>query len=121
MALCPECGTEVNDAQEFCRSCGASVSEIEAVQKARIHLRESDEPVACNKISYPSMGGNWIRAYMEDQSIRVYPMDRIEYVEASPGLGNAFAEAEPGNVQVKEVDSFDSLSQLPGGLRNALS
>jgi hypothetical protein len=48
-------------------------------------------------------------------------MDRIEYVEASPGLGNAFAEAEPGNVQVKEVDSFDSLSQLLGGLRNALS
>ncbi|MFC6615029.1 zinc ribbon domain-containing protein [Halopenitus salinus] len=121
MVVCPDCGNQVDSSQDFCRNCGESVGDVEEVQKARIHLRDAEKSITCNKISYPSMGGNWIRAYMEDNSVRVYPMDRIAYVEASPGLGNAFAEAEPGNVQVKEVDSFDSLSQMLGGLKDALS
>lgn len=121
MAICPDCGAEVDSSQDFCRDCGNSVEGIDDIQKARIHLRDADEPISCNKISYPSMGGNWIRAYMEDNSVRLYPMDRIAYVEASPGLGNAFAEAEPGNVQVKEVESFDSLSQMLGSLKDAFS
>lgn len=121
MAICPECGSEVNSSQDFCRSCGTSVEDVEDIEQARIYLRDKDEAVTCKKISYPSMGGDWLRARMEDHSVRLYPMDRIEYVEASPGMGTAFAEPEPGNVQVKEVDSFDSITQMLGSVRDALS
>lgn len=111
MAVCPGCGNKVDTSQEFCRNCGENIKDVEEVKEAKIHFRDNDDPVVCSKITYPSMGGNWIRAFMDDGSVRVYPMDRVEYVEATSGLGKAFAEAEPGNLQVKEVDSFDSLGQ----------
>lgn len=120
MAVCPECGSEVDSGQEYCRECGSSVEAVEDVTEARIHLQGEETPVTCQKVSYPSMGGDWIRAQMKDNTTRIYPMNRIEYVEASPGLGNAFAEPEPGNVQVKEVESFDSISQLLGSVKSAL-
>jgi hypothetical protein len=111
MVICPSCGNEADSSQDFCRDCGENIEDVEEVKQAKIHFRDDKEPISCDKISYPSMGGNWIRAFMDDASVRIYPIDRIEYVEATSGFGKAFAEAEPGNLQVKEVSSFDSLGK----------
>ena len=117
MALCPECGNEVGETEDFCRNCGADVGDVESTKEARIHLREKEEPVICKSVSYPSMGGNWIRAKMEDGSKRIYPTERLEYIETSSS-GTGEISALPGNAQVKEVESFDALGKLLSSFTN---
>jgi NMD protein affecting ribosome stability and mRNA decay len=118
MVLCPECGTEVEGTEDFCRDCGTDITNVESTEEARIHLREKEDPVICDSVSYPSMGGNWIRAKMDDGSKRIYPIDRIEYIETGAEYGSGSISALPGNAQVKEVDSFDTLGKLISSFTN---
>ncbi|TKX67916.1 MULTISPECIES: zinc ribbon domain-containing protein [Halorubrum] len=87
MATCPDCGNVVDPSKEFCKNCGASIEDVEELESDQIfvHIKNEEKKLTCNSVKY-SQQGTWTKIRMLDGSIRLYPQERIEYVEAPRGL-----------------------------------
>ena len=123
MVTCPSCGDTVDNSQDFCRNCGESVEEIEQVSgdEIRIHLKDQEVPLKCNRADY-NQQGEWIKAQMKDGSSRLYPRDRIEYIEAPNPLDKLTSlnlNEEIPKLEMKEVSTWSStarfLNSITGG------
>lgn len=120
MAICPECGNNVAQDQDFCRDCGTSVedvSDVHADSDVRLHLEDKQKPLRVNRVRYNQGGGEWVTVTLKDNSIRIYPREDIEYIEGS-GVGVMGQGIRPvaSRHEIKEVNSFSKAAQLLGNL-----
>jgi DNA-directed RNA polymerase subunit M/transcription elongation factor TFIIS len=87
MATCPDCGNVVDVSKDFCKNCGASIEDVEELESDKIfvHIENKENKMKCNSVTY-SQQGTWTKIRMMDGTVRLYPQDKIDYIQAPRGL-----------------------------------
>lgn len=120
MAICSDCGEEVQPDQDFCRSCGAEVQDATGAKdegEVQLHLEGADESLRVDRVRYHQGGGHWVTVTLKDGSIRLYDRSDIEYIEGtSVGVMGQGIRPVASKHEVKEVSSFSKAAQLLGNL-----
>ncbi|WP_049982326.1 zinc ribbon domain-containing protein [Halorubrum sp. BV1] len=124
MAICSECGSTINTNQDFCRECGAEITEAGGVTAEDdgdvfLHLEGKDTPLRASRIRYHQGGGEWVTVTLKDGAVRIYPQNNVEYIEGgSVGVMGQGIRPVASKHEVKEVNSFSKAAQLLGNLGN---
>jgi hypothetical protein len=122
MAICPECGSTIDKSQDFCRECGEEIDETATGlsggdSEVQLKLKNKESPVKVSRIRYHQGGGEWVTATLKDNTVRIYPKERIEFIQGgSVGVMGQGIRPVASKHEVKEVSSFSKAAQLLGGL-----
>lgn len=122
MAICPECGNTIKKSQDFCRQCGEEIDEAAAGlsgddDEVQLKLKDKESPIKVSRIRYHQGGGEWVTATLKDSTIRIYPRERIEFIQGgSVGVMGQGIRPVASKHEVKDVNSFSKASQILSGL-----
>jgi len=122
MAICPECGSVIDKSNDFCRECGEEIEQADTgiaggENEVQVKLKGKDSPIKVQRIRYHQGGGEWVTATLKDSTVRIYPRERIEYIQGgSVGVMGQGIRPVASKHEVKEVSGFSKASQILGSL-----
>lgn len=122
MAICPECGSTIDKSQEFCRQCGEEIDQANAGMSGddkgvQLKLKDKQSPIKVSRIRYHQGGGEWVTATLKDSTVRIYPRERVEYIQGgSVGVMGQGIRPVASKHEVKDVNTFSKASRILGTL-----
>ncbi len=107
VVICPDCGKEQDNANRFCKNCGADLTDVEAIPEKEELINDADESVEVSQ----GIIADSIEKKAEDAALKKCPNCGTELKYGGKFCPNCGANLESTNVPQTKVENTTNADQ----------